>query len=123
MPSLVGTTIARNYEKAIETSKMGTRELAFYVIYGVDNVADNYTDPGSLFQKSVQGIQQVAEMYAVFPPSGNNFVVMLAADTLPDNVDSGGESLALRTAVRKATGDTNAHAYRWYIQGDGVTYD
>jgi hypothetical protein len=123
MPSLVGTTIARNYEKAIETSKMGTRDVAFYVIYGVDNVDSNYTDPGSMFQKAVQGVQQVAEMYAVFPPSGNNFVVMVAVDTLPNHAAPGDESLALRTAVRAATGDSNARAYRWYIQGDGVTYD
>jgi hypothetical protein len=123
MPSLVGTTIARNFEKAVETSKMGTRELAFYVIYGVDNVDSNYTNPGSVFQKAVQGVQQVAEMYAVFPPSGNNFVVMVAADTLPDHADAGGESLALRTAVRTATGDSNARAYVWTIAGDAVTYD
>lgn len=123
MPSLVGTTIARHYEKAIETSKMGTRELAFYVIYGVDNVAVNYTDPGSVFQKAVQGVQQVAETYAVFPPSGSNFVVMVAADTLPDHADPGGESLALRTAVRNATGDSNARAYVWSISGDSVSYD
>jgi hypothetical protein len=123
MASLVGTTIARNYEKAVETSKMGTRELAFYVIYGVDNVETDYTLPGSVFQKAVQGVQQVAEMYAVFPPSSGNFVVMVAADTLPDHAEPSGESLALRTAVRAATGDSNARAYVWTITGDSTTYD
>lgn len=123
MPSLVGTTIARNYEKAIETSKMGTRDVAFYVITAVDNVEVDYTDPGSVFQKAVQGVQQVAEMYAVFPPASGDFVVMVAADTLPDHADFGGESLALRTAVRAATGDSNARAYRWEISGDSTSYD
>ena len=123
MATLVGTTTARNFEKAVETSRMGTREIAFYVIYGVDNVGTDYTLPGSVFQKAVQGVQQVAEMYAVFPPSGNNFVVMVAVDTLPDHADAGGESLALRTAVRAATGDSNARAYVWTIAGDSTTYD
>jgi hypothetical protein len=123
MASLVGETVARNFEKAIETSKMGTRELAFYVISGVDGVETNYTEPGSVFQKAVQGVQQVAEMYAVFPPSSGDFVVMVAADTLPDHADAGGESIALRTAVREATGDSNARAYVWTIIGDSRSYD
>ena len=123
MATLVGETAARNFEKAVETSKMGTRELAFYVIDGVDSVATDYTLPSSLFQKAIQGVQQIAEMYAVFPPSGNNFVVMVAVDTLPDHADPGGESIALRNAVRASTGDTNARAYVWSISGASVTYD
>ena len=91
MANLVGETVARNFEKAIETSKMGTRELSFYAITAVDNVDVNYTNPGSAFQKAIQGVQQVAEVYAVFPPSSDGFVVMVAKDTLADPASSGGE--------------------------------
>lgn len=119
-----GTTTGANFEKAIETSKMGTRVLAFYAITALDGVETNYTNQSSLFQKAIQGVQQVAEMYAVFPPATDAFVVMVAADTLPDyDATSGSESVALRTAVRKATGDTNARAYLYEIVGSGSQYD
>ena len=44
MPSLVGTTIARNYVKAVETSKMGTRELAFFQVDMNTDVTTGYTN-------------------------------------------------------------------------------
>lgn len=68
-------------------TNFATRKLAFFVVSLDGNAATNYDQVGSLFQKAVQGVQQVAELYALGTPSGSNFVVVLSDDT----ISAGGE--------------------------------
>lgn len=96
MPSLLGTTVAANYEKmsAQQTygvgeqfSNFGTRQLAFFKI-ALANVYVNYADANSLFSKAVRGLQLNGEVYYIGTPvdAGTDyFCVALAYDTLPDN--------------------------------------
>lgn len=102
------TTFARNFEKAVETSKMGTRELAYFQVDMNTDVETNYTDPTSLFAQAVKGLQQVVEIYAVGRPNGQEFTVIAASDTAPrdsgDSVANGLRNSILEAAVDAATG-------------------
>ena len=129
MPSLVGTTIARNYEKAIETSKMGTRELAVLVVDMNTDVYAGYTDSNSLFAKAVRSLQTTVEMYAVFPPAasaGEIFTMLVAADTLPqdsgDVIGDGNKLNAVSTIVSNATG-ASVNVWNGNLAGDSISYD
>ena len=129
MPSLVGTTIARNYEKAIETSKMGTRQLALLVVDMNTDVYTGYTDSNSLFAKAVRSLQTAVEMYVVFPPAssaGEIFTILVAADTLPqdagDEAGDGNKINNVSTIVGNATG-ASVNVWNASIDGDSINYD
>jgi len=140
MPNLIGangtiasgtgsTTFARNFEKAIETSKMGTRELAVLVVDMNTDVGTDYTEPGSLFSKAVQGLQTAIELFVIFPPSGaggQRFTVLAAVDTIPFNagqtVADGDEITALETAVDNATGQSTT-IWNAVLDDDNITYN
>lgn len=126
MADLVGTTIARNYLKAVETSKMGTRELAVVVVDMNTDVTTDYTDSNSLFAQAVRSLQTVVEMYAVFAPSGNIFTMLVAADTLPqDEGESAGDGnriSGVSTVVSDATGES-VDVWNASIDGDNINYD
>lgn len=82
-------------------TNFATRKLAFFSI-AFSGVETNYADVGSDFQLAVQGVQQIAELYAVGEPAGGAFVVILSEDTITDN-GSGAASM-LDAAVTAATG-------------------
>jgi hypothetical protein len=126
MPSLVGTTIARNYVKAVETSKMGTRELAFFQVDMNTDVATGYTDSDSLYAKAVKGIQTVVETYAVGVPNGEWFTVVAAADTATfDSGESNGDgnrNSKIEAAINEATGES-CRVFNGKLEGDAITND
>jgi hypothetical protein len=84
MPDLYSdTALSGNTRKTVDSSKFGTRELSFHQVeMGVD-VQTNYTDSNSLFFKAVRALQEQVEIYTVGTPSGNDFTVVIAADTCP----------------------------------------
>lgn len=83
------------------STNFATRVLGFYSIAftGADT---DYAAIGSNFQKAVQGVQQVAELYAVGTPAGGAFVVVVSEDTATREE---GQSVAssLDAAVSSAT--------------------
>jgi hypothetical protein len=82
MPNLIGSTIARNFEKATATTILGTRELKFYSVEsGNVNFATNYTNPGSAYAKAIIALQQYIELYAVLTPGSAGFIIVVAVDT------------------------------------------
>ena len=107
MANLVGTSIARNYLKAVETTNMGTRKLAFFQVE-LSGVHTNYTDSNSLFAKAVRGLETVIEIYGVGVPSSNQFTVIASDDTAPrpagHSTADGERNSILEAAVDAATG-------------------
>jgi hypothetical protein len=105
MPSLIGsggliaggtgsTTFARNFEKADVSTIMGTRKLKYYkVVVNSGGVIDmskgdlagtggtSYTDPSSLYAKSIIALQGFFEIYAVLTPGTGGFIFVVAEDT------------------------------------------
>ena len=94
MASLIGSTIARNFEKADVSTVMGTRKLKFYkVVVNSGGVIDmsladlagtggtSYTDPSSLYAKSILALQGFFEIYAVLTPGTGGFIFVVAEDT------------------------------------------
>jgi hypothetical protein len=63
------------------STNFATRVLGFYSI-AFSGAETNYGDVGSNFQKAVQGVQQIAELYAVGTPAGGAFVVVVSEDTV-----------------------------------------
>jgi hypothetical protein len=107
-------------------SNFATRKLAFVVIDMNTDVETNYDQIGSLFQKAVQGIQQVAEFYALGNPSGNYFTAILSDDTLPygdgEAMGDGGRNSALEAAINETTG-ASCNAWNAVLNGDSLNYD
>ena len=111
MANLVGTSIARNYLKAVETTNMGTRKLAFFQVE-LSGVHTNYTDSNSLFAKAVRGLETVIEIYGVGVPSSNQFTVIASDDTAPrpagHTTGDGARNSILEAAVDAATGGSSS---------------
>lgn len=110
MANLVGTAVAQNYLKAVETTQMGTRQLAFFQVR-ISGASTNYTDSDSTFAKAIRGMQSVVEIYGISRPSGDEFTVIASADTAPfpanrSNGDGNRNSI-LEDAVDAATGGSS----------------
>ena len=108
-------------------SNFATRKLAFVVVDMNTDVTTDFDEIGSVYQKAVQGIQQIAEIYALGQPSGNRFTVILSDDTLPYDdgqaYADGGENSPLSRAIRETTGVSGAWAYNAGLNGDDLSYD
>lgn len=107
-------------------TNFATRKLAFVVVDMGTDVETGAGEIGSLFQKAVQGIQQVAEFYALGEPNGNVFTAILSDDTLPygdgEEMADGGENTPLSQAIRATTG-TGATAWNARLNGDNLNWD
>jgi hypothetical protein len=127
MPTLVGSSIAANHAKALETSQLGTRRQVFFMVdMGVD-VETNYTDSDSLYSKAVRAIQTVAEIYTVGKPSSQNFIVSVAFETVPtdspDDLDTNqGTNGVLEEVIDEACA-TSCDVYNAHLNGNDVEYD
>jgi len=86
MATLIGTSIAANYERAIMDSAFGTRKIATYVV-SLTGVGTNFWNPSSTFAKALLGIQTIAEIFSVGYPTANEFVITVAFDTCPGAID------------------------------------
>jgi len=108
-------------------TNFATRKLAYVVVDMGTDVTTDYNTIGSLYQKAVQGIQQISEIYALGEPSGNTFTAILSDDTLPyDNGQSaydGGENSPLSRAIRETTGVSSTWVWNARLTGNGLTYD
>jgi hypothetical protein len=83
MPSLVGSTVAANYLKALPTTQFGTRQLSVLKV-AIADVFVSHADANSLFSKAVRAIQQTAEVWAVFTPVNDTddyFHVIISTDS------------------------------------------
>ncbi len=126
MANLIGTDFARNYVKAVETSQMGTRQLAFFQVDMNTDVETNYTNSNSLYAQAIRGLQTLVELYAIGKPNGSNFTVIAAADTAPydsgDVPGDGNRNSILENAVDAATGESsrifNGLLNGWSIEND-----
>ena len=107
-------------------TNFATRKLAFVVVDMNTDVATDYNTIGSLFQRAVQGIQQIAEIYALGQPSGQYFTVVLSDDTLPygdgEEIADGGNNSPLEDAINEATG-ASCTAWNANLNGDNLSYD
>jgi hypothetical protein len=108
-------------------SNFATRKLAFVVVDMNTDVETDFDTIGSVYQKAVQGIQQIAEIYALGQPNGERFTVILSDDTLPyddgQEFADGGENSPLSRAIREATGVQGAWAWNAELNGDDLNYD
>ena len=141
MASLVGTSIAKNYERALMDTMFGTRQISYYVV-NLSGVSTNYWSPSSTFAKAIQGIQSVAEIFSIGRPSSNNFVVGVAYNTAAGSIpayanpakwgdvpsdpgapaDITGTNAILKTAIDGATGGSST-VYFANFNGDSLVYD
>lgn len=138
MASLVGSTIARNFEKALETSILGTRSLAFYKVAAVHSAAavdftketlagaGTYTTAGSVFAKAVIALQGFVELYYIATPGDAGFSFAVAVDTangaaVGTNVD-GSTFGAAEAAIKAAIGaDTSVTITALAVASDGLS--
>jgi hypothetical protein len=137
MPSLVGSTIARNFEKAAESSILGTRLLDFYKVEAVHSAAavdftkanlagtGVYTTAASPFAKAVIALQGFVELYYIATPGTAGFVFAVADDTqngaaVGSNAD-GTTFGAAEAAIKAAIGaDTSVTITAITPAGDGL---
>jgi len=111
-------------------TNFATRKLAFVVVdmnTEVEGSGDTaFNTVGSLYQRAVQGIQQVAEIYALGQPNGNYFTVVLSDDTLPygdgEEMADGGTNTPLEAAINAATG-ASCTVWNANLNGDSLNYD
>lgn len=83
-------------------TNFATRVLGFYSI-AFSGAETDYGDIGSAFQLAVQGVQQVAELYAVGTPASGAFVVVITEDTA-SRTEGQSVAASLDAAVTAATG-------------------
>jgi hypothetical protein len=142
MANLIGTSVARNYQRAIMTDT-GTRKLSYFVV-SLSGVHTNFWAPGSLYAKAILGIQEIAEIYSVGYPANDSFTVTVAYDTAIGCVDpwpagfawgnnstTTGRSSAvsrqgvntyLQDAINAAT-DGECNVWNAVFEGGGLTYN
>ena len=141
MANLVGTSIAKNFERALMDTMFGTRQISYYVV-SLSGVDTNFWNPGSTFAKAVQGIQSVAEIYALGYPQSGAFTVAVAFNTAAGSVpaystpfvwgatpsnpsgpaDVSGTNSVLEDAIDAATGGSST-VYYANFRGDNFVYD
>lgn len=99
-------------------TNFATRKLSFFSI-AFSGAETNYAAVGSNFQLAVQGVQQIAELYAVGTPAGGAFVVVLSEDTITSN-DGASAASMLDDAVSAAT-DASVTVTELALYGNGLT--
>jgi len=108
-------------------TNFATRKLAYVVVDMNTDVETDFDQIDSLYQKAVQGIQQVAEIYSLGQPNGQLFTVILSDDTLPyddgQSAYDGGENSPLSRAIRETSGESGAWAWNARLDGDNLNYD
>ena len=123
--------MAQNFAKihgaTTPQSNFATRKLAFVVVDMNTDVETDFDTIGSVYQKAVQGIQQIAEIYALGQPNGQLFTAILSDDTLPyddgQEFADGGENSPLSRAIRETTGVQGAWVWNARLDGSNLNYD
>jgi hypothetical protein len=127
MPTLVGTSVAANHAKAVETSQLGTRRQVFFVVDMNTDVETNYTASNSLYSKAVRAIQSVAEIYSVSAPNSQNFTVSVAWETAatdtPDDLNTNqNRNGVMEDAIDEAC-STSCAVYNAVLNGSSLEYN
>ena len=127
MPTLVGTSVAANHAKAVETSQLGTRRLVYFVIDMNTDVETDYTTSNSLYSKAVRAIQSVAEIYSVSKPNGQYFTVAVAFETVhtdtPTEMDTNaGRNGEMEAAIDEAC-SSSCYVYNATMNGSNLEYN
>ncbi len=130
MPSLVGTTVAANYQRSVvyypnasatqanPYVNFGTPALTFLKVTGLTGVGTNAGDANSLFTKALRGVASTAELYYASAPSADVLIVAIVANTQTDGdtkpagglIDTGTGYGILEAAINAATGGTSTVA-------------
>lgn len=111
MADLIGTIVAKNYQKVSPSSMFGTRELTFVKVVadngGTSNVdftkqkfeitgptagayAGEYGDADSYFSRAIRALQGYSEVFFIGTPDATSFVVAIAGDTANDGAGDTG---------------------------------
>lgn len=140
MADLIGTMVAKNYQKISPSSMFGTRELLFVKV-----VADNggtssvdltkqkfeitgptsgslvgtYADADSYFSRAVRALQTVAEVFFIGEPDQTSFVVAISRDTVNDGDPDVSQYSILESAVKEGLGVGSKAP----VGGVGTMYD
>jgi hypothetical protein len=109
MASLIGTAVANNYQKVTSNpnSKLGTRELSFLKITGIEGVGTSTTAANSILAQTLRGVSTRAEVYYYNAQSADVLIVAVAADTLSASETATDETATyglFEAAIDAATG-------------------
>lgn len=89
MASLIGTTVAANYQVVNATTQMGTRALRIVKVALGTNTYNggDFENPSSDYSKAVRTIQTYFETWSIFAPAadGSGFCFICSDDTAQDS--------------------------------------
>ena len=142
MADLIGTVVAKNYQRIAPSSMFGTRELTFVSVV-VDNGGDSdvdltkqmfeitgatvgayvgeYTDADSYFSRAVRALQGFAEVFYIGTPDATGFVVAIADDTANDG--EGNTGLGVYGNMEAAIASALSIGNKTPVGGEGFVYD
>ena len=117
MPSTIGTLVTANYLQARPTTRISTRQLAFFRIT-LTGMHTNYEASDSDFSQVVRGVQSVAEVFAIGRPVADDLIVVVGADTTSgDNTQINSLAQTMTTAINNSTGGSSTVQEVW-LYGD-----
>lgn len=133
MASLIGTSVAANYQKFSPTTRMGTRALRFVTVTfgngsdsdidltagyasGTQTFSGSYTDANSYFARAVRTAETFFEVWAVGTPSATAFTMIVSDDTAQDNIAIG------QPVASEVTSGTYADAEAAILAAIGIGY-
>lgn len=128
MADLIGTEVAKNYQKVAPSSMFGTRELMFLKVT-VDNAGTakvdftkqgtneegndyvgTYLEADSYLSRAIRALQGFAELFFIGEPNVTSFIVAVSSDTLNEGSDDDlsyiKNHIAGSLGVGKKTGST-----------------
>ena len=130
MPDLYSNTaLAGNARKVSPTDQLGTRKIA-YLLVDAEGLATNYTDANSLYSQVVRLIAQNVELYSAGIPSGDQALLLVNADSMPETtnpdtpsrINDGESANAYLESILSNSGLTVAV---WNVrqEGDNINYN
>jgi hypothetical protein len=129
MADLYSSDLGQNTRKVLPTDQLGTRKLA-YLIVDASGLDSNYENNNSLYSQVVRLIAQNVELYSAGVPSGNQVMLIVNADSMPETTNPDHPSRindGLTTndylTERLTNSGLTATVYNARLQGDSITYD
>jgi hypothetical protein len=94
----------------LPSTNFATRKLGFFKI-ALSGIETNYANVGSTFQLAIQGVQQIAELYAVGTPDSGNVIVVLSLDTITSDGSSSVTDMIDAAVTASAGGSVTVTQY------------
>jgi hypothetical protein len=120
-------TLGTNAKKTVDSTQFGTRDLVFLQINVSQDIGTDYTASGSNFQKLIECLQQVVEIYGVGIPTTNNVTVIVSRQTVPyadgEEADAGGDVVALETLINAHPDLSGADVFHGKLEGWNIQND